>query len=121
MSAGSNQFSATYAAYETSGAASRAISLSVDPPRAIGCQSFAWSRRHDDLLKSLKQSPKPNNLRRTMKNLTPIMLKVAAALALVASTTVNAAVSTWNGTASVNWNNAANWSPGIDRKSTRLN
>ena len=48
-----------------------------------------------------------------MKNLTPIMLKVAAALALVASTTVNAAVSTWNGTASVNWNNAANWSPGI--------
>jgi fibronectin-binding autotransporter adhesin len=41
------------------------------------------------------------------------MLKLAAALALVASTTVNAAVSTWNATASVSWTNAASWSPGV--------
>jgi hypothetical protein len=41
------------------------------------------------------------------------MLRLAAALALVASTTVNAAVSTWNGTSSVNWNLAGNWNPGI--------
>jgi fibronectin-binding autotransporter adhesin len=48
-----------------------------------------------------------------MKNLRPVMLRIAAALALVASTTVNAAVSTWNGTSSVNWNLAGNWNPGI--------
>ena len=41
------------------------------------------------------------------------MLRIAAALALLTSATVNAGVSIWSGASSVNWNNAANWSPGI--------
>jgi hypothetical protein len=41
------------------------------------------------------------------------MLKIAVALAVVASTTANAAVSTWNGTASISWTNAASWSLGV--------
>jgi fibronectin-binding autotransporter adhesin len=41
------------------------------------------------------------------------MMRIAAALALLASATANAAVSTWNGTSSVNWNLAGNWNPGI--------
>ncbi len=48
-----------------------------------------------------------------MKTLPPAMLKIAAALAVLSSATVNAAVSTWNGTASVSWTNAASWSPGV--------
>ena len=48
-----------------------------------------------------------------MKTLPPVMLRIAAALAVLASATVNAAVSTWNGTASVSWTNAASWSPGV--------
>jgi autotransporter-associated beta strand protein len=48
-----------------------------------------------------------------MKTLPPVMLGIAAALAVLSSATVNAAVSTWNGTASVSWTNAASWSPGV--------
>src|SRR5882757_8790299 len=45
---------------------------------------------------------------------TPTVLKLGAfALSLLASHTVQAAASTWSGTTSGFWTNAANWSPGV--------
>jgi len=41
------------------------------------------------------------------------LLRAAAAALLAAATSTYGAASTWNGTVSVNWTNAASWSPGI--------